>query len=187
MCFVKSGTGIACGLLLLTGCGRSAPPPAPAGKAATNAGPQLHLNRAQPKLPTIKLWVGKEELTVEVARAVTEVATGMMYRTNLAENEGMLFVFSRPHRPGFYMRNTTVPLSCAYLDPEGAIVELHDLKPLDETPVEAGTGNIQYVLEVPQGWFQRHQVGPGAVITTTQGSFREMNWATLKPRRTVTP
>jgi len=128
---------------------------------------------AQPKLQTLKLYVGAETVNTELAMTQLQVATGMMFRKDMAENEGMLFVFARPHRTSFYMKNTTVPLTAAYIDSEGVILELHDLKPLDETPVEAGTDKVQYVLEMKQGWFKRHNVAPGAVITTERGRLKE--------------
>lgn len=174
--------------LLTAGCGgRSAePPPAPqsprttpvAGEKATPPGagtPQRHPNgyllTAQPKLPTLKLWIGAHELTAELAVNATQIATGMMHRTEMAEEEGMLFVFPRPHRAAFYMRNTLIPLSCAYIDPDGVIREIHDMKPRDETPIEAATDEIQYVLETRQGWFERHGIKPGMVARTERGTF----------------
>lgn len=144
----------------------SAPPP------ATNP-PHLYLDHAQPKLPTIKLWLGAQEMVAEMALTQTQVATGMMYRKEMGENDGMLFVFPRPHRTAFYMRNTVVPLSAAYIDPEGTILEIHDLKPLEETPVEAGYDNIQFVLETPQGWFKKNNIGVGTVIRTERGSLHD--------------
>jgi len=128
---------------------------------------------AQPKLQTLKLYVGAETVNTELAMTQLQVATGMMFRKDMAENEGMLFVFARPHRTSFYMKNTTVPLTAAYIDSEGVILELHDLKPLDETPVEAGTDKVQFVLEMKQGWFKRHNVAAGAVITTERGRLKE--------------
>lgn len=139
----------------------------------------MHLDHAQPKLKTLKLWLGDQEIAAEVALTITEISTGMMFRTNMAENEGMLFVFSQPHQASFYMKNTTVPLSVAYIDPEGAILEIHDLKPLDETPVEAKSDQVQYTLEMTQGWFARHRIAPGAVIRTEFGKLG----AAFTPRR----
>jgi uncharacterized membrane protein (UPF0127 family) len=118
--------------------------------------------------------LGNQEITAEVALTLTEIATGMMFRTNLADNEGMLFVFNVPHRAAFYMKNTYLPLSAAYIDPEGIILEIHDLQPLDETPVEARSDQVQYVLEMRQGWFDRHGIGPGALVRTELGSLREV-------------
>lgn len=155
------------------GCRQSAPSPAPAPPApASNAG-QIYLNHAQPKLTTVKVWLGTNELETEVAVTMQQLATGMMYRTNLAENAAMIFVFPQPHQTSFYMRNTLLPLSGAYVDPDGVILEIHDLKPKDETPVLADTDQVQYVLEVNQGWFGRHNVATGAVLRTQFGSLRE--------------
>ena len=144
-------------------------PPPP---LATNP-PHLYLDQAQPRLPTIKLWLGAQEMVAEMALTQTQVATGMMYRKEMGTNDGMLFVFPRSHRTAFYMRNTVVPLSAAYIDPEGTILELHDLKPIDETPIEAGSDNIQFVLETPQGWFKKNNIGVGTVIRTERGSLQE--------------
>lgn len=165
----------------LLGCTREAP--AKPVEAPGASMPSLHLSRAQPKLPVLKLGVGSAELVAEVARTSTELATGMMFRTNLAEGEAMLFVFARPFRASFYMKNTTVPLDCAYLDSEGAIQEIHALKPLDETPVESQSSNIQYVLETPHGWFQRHEIRPGMVVATAAGPLPRIDWTTLRPAR----
>ncbi len=130
--------------------------------------------QAQPKLPVIRLWLGANELKAEVARSASEIATGMMHRTKMAENEAMLFVFSRPRRASFYMRNTILPLSCAYIGSDGAILEIHDMKPLDETPIVASTDQVQYVLEVNQGWFKNHRVGIGTVLSTEKGPLRKI-------------
>lgn len=132
-----------------------------------------HLLHAQPKLPTLKVWVGSEELMTEIAREPVQIATGMMYRTNMPENTAMLFVFSVPGPKNFYMRNCVVPLSAAYIEPDGTIAEIVDLQPGDEVGVQSHSSNLQYVLEVPQGWFIRHNVNTGAVVRTEQGSLQE--------------
>ena len=167
-------------LLLAFGCmgckdSRSSPPsstpPAPSAAAAKSG--QLHLDHAQPKLQTLKVWLGTNELETELALSVQQLATGMMFRTNMAENEAMLFVFGEPCQASFYMKNTIIPLSLAYIDPVGVILELHDLQPKDETAVPAASDQVQYVLEVPQGWFTRHHVATGAVVRTSRGGLRE--------------
>jgi hypothetical protein len=66
-----------------------------------------------------------------------------------------------------------IPLSCAYLNREGVILELHDMKPQDETPIPADSREVQYVLETAQGWFERNQVGAGTLVQTDKGSLRE--------------
>ena len=129
--------------------------------------------RAQPRLQTMKLYIGAEVVTTELALTRDEVQTGMMFRKSMPEDEAMLFVFAVPHRVSFYMRNTTVPLTAAYMDSEGTILELHDLQPLNETPVPAGVDNIQFVLEMNQGWFKRHNINPGVVISCETGRLRD--------------
>jgi len=175
------------GLMVLLGLGCGAKPSgsdrAASAPAADPSRDYAALDHAQPQLPTIKLWLGDQELVTEVARRPHEIMTGMMYRTNIAENEAMLFVLPGPQRASFYMRNTTVPLSAAYLDPEGTILEVHDLVPLEEKPVEAASPNVLFVLETSQGWFQRHQLGAGTVVRTPFGPLRSMDWGLLAPRR----
>lgn len=121
----------------------------------------------------MKLWLGAKEITAELAITEVQIMTGMMFRKEMAESEGMLFVFSQPQRTSFYMKNTYVPLSCAYIDTEGVISEIHDLEPLNETPVPAKTKNIQFVLEVKRGWFERNGIGVGGVVRTEHGSLPE--------------
>lgn len=125
----------------------------------------------QPKLPTIKLWVGTNEVTAELAATDAQIAVGMMRRTNMAEMDGMLFLFARPGQRAFYMRNTVLPLTCAYIDPEGTILETYDMKPLDETPLPSKSDQVQYVLEMNQGWFERHGIKPGVAVSTERGTF----------------
>src|SRR5262245_20547799 len=107
-----TGLTLTAAVVLVIACEKqaSAPPPAP---PQADEGPV----RAQPRLKTLKLWLGSEEMVAELALTFEQVQTGMMFRTNMAEQEGMLFVFSRPHRAGFWMKNTLLPLSCAYIDP----------------------------------------------------------------------
>ena len=81
----------------------------------------------------------------------------MMFRKEMNENEAMLFVFAQPFHASFYMRNTIIPLSCAYLDTEGEILEIHDLKPMDETPIELRerplcSGNQTRMVRPEQDW-----------------------------------
>jgi uncharacterized membrane protein (UPF0127 family) len=159
------------GAVVLVGCNDSTPPAAPPKPDRDPV--HGHLNYAQPKLPTIKVWLGAEELLTEVARTEVQIATGMMFRTTMAENEAMLFVFPYPDRRSFYMRNCTVALSAAYITPDGTIAEIVDLEPGNEIPVPSDSSNIQFVLEVPQGWFSRHNISPGAALRTEKGTLQE--------------
>ena len=156
-------------LLMGSSCQPTAAPPAAVVPAASSSSP----TRAQPKLPTIKLWLGAQELVSELALSSLQIQTGMMFRTNLAENAGMLFVFSDRDRRGFWMKNCPHPLSCAYIDSEGVILETYDMKPHDESPILSKSDQIQYVLEVNQGWFKRNSIAAGAVIRTERGALRE--------------
>lgn len=171
------------GLLLLAGCQPADQAPASPPSVSRREPGQLYLNQAQPRLATLKLWIGSQEVETEIARRVPEIATGMMYRTNVVDGTGMLFVFARPEPRSFYMRNTLVPLSIAYIDPAGEIVEIHNMNPKDETPVDSASDRVQYALEVPQGWFDRTGIKPGMLVTTSKGRLPDVNWATLQPRR----
>jgi len=180
---VNSGTRIGFVLLpaaLLVGCTGCDKSNSTSNSVSTAQPPLLqidpirgHLLHAQPKLPTVKVWVGSEELITEIAREPVQIATGMMYRTNMPENTAMLFVFSTPGPKNFYMRNCVVPLSAAYIGPDGTIAEIVELQPGDERGVQSQSSNLQYVLEVPQGWFIRHNVNTGAVVRTERGSLWE--------------
>lgn len=129
--------------------------------------------QAQPKLQTIKLWIGSEEMIAELALTPVQQQTGMMYRTNMAENTGMLFPLPYTQRASFWMKHCPLPLSAAYIDPEGIIQEIHDLQPHNTNGVVAASENIRYVLETPQGWFQRHNIREGVSIRTEQGSLQQ--------------
>ena len=144
-----------------------------ASTPASPAAPPIP-TQAQPRLQTIKLWVGSAEMITELALTGREQQTGMMFRTNMAENEGMLFPFAQPERASFWMKNTVLPLSAAYISPAGEILEIHDLKPNDTNEVVAATANILYVLETPQGWFARNHVNTGAVITSERGPLNTL-------------
>jgi uncharacterized membrane protein (UPF0127 family) len=116
---------------------------------------------AQLELPAITLRVGKKAVTAEVADEPQERATGLMFRKDLAPDSGMLFVMPAPEPAAFWMRNTKLPLSVAYISPSGVILEIHDLEPLNEAPVTSSFANIAYALEMQRGWFGRHGILPG--------------------------
>ena len=154
--------------------GQGTAPVAPS-QAPSTPGPAVQISQPRghphPKLPVLKLWVGTNEVAAEIAATLDQIRTGMMFRTNMAEMEGMLFIFPQPQQVAFYMRNTLIPLSCAYIDPEGTIIEIYDMKPLDETSIQSKSHEIQYVLEMKQGWFERHGIKPGVAISTERGTF----------------
>ena len=118
----------------------------------------------QPKLETTPLVIEGKTLVAEVADDDTERETGMMFRKTMAAGEAMLFVFDRPQQASFWMKNTLLPLSVAYVNGIGMILEIHDLKPGDEKPVSSTFDTIAYAIEVPQGWFGKNAILPGATV-----------------------
>lgn len=100
------------------------------------------------------------EIEVETADDDAERAQGLMFRESLGENCGMIFVFDEEEPLSFWMRNTLVPLSIAYIDADGGIVSIHDMEPLDETSVPSESP-AQYALEVNQGFFEENSVEAG--------------------------
>ena len=106
------------------------------------------------------------EHTVQVELAVTpsQRQQGLMFRDHLDEEKGMLFIFPAQSAGGFWMRNTYVALDIAYIGADGRVQEIRAATPLDETPLTPAQP-YRYVLEVNQGWFERHGLGVGAQVT----------------------
>jgi len=155
------------GATLVGGCRKADAPPK---KPSLD---DLLPHQAQPKLPTIKLWLGPAEINAEMAVTSREEMTGMMFRTNVAENEGMIFVMPEPQQASYWMKNCYVPLSIAYIAPDGTIREIHHLEPQNTNAVVSATDDIQFALETAQGWFKRHDVGVGMVVRTERGSLQQ--------------
>jgi uncharacterized protein len=128
----------AAALAALMGCG--------AGKAAAE-GPN-------PTLRAVELRIGGAAVSAELARTASEREKGLMFRKSLAEGSGMLFVFEGDQRVGFWMKNTTIPLSLAYIGSDKVIKQIVDLEPLSLASVQSER-SIRYALEVPRGWFGR--------------------------------
>ncbi len=166
------------GAVLLGGCGRP-----DGGAPSAPRSPATGSQSAQPKLPTVQVWLGTEEIEAEVALTRTQIETGMMFRTNLTDHEGMLFVFPSPHRAAFWMKNVPIPLTCAYIDPDGTILELHDMRPQDTNSIVADSDRVQFVLEMAHGWFGRHQVNTGALVRTEMGPLLDTFLGTGGGRR----
>jgi uncharacterized membrane protein (UPF0127 family) len=103
------------------------------------------------------------EVEVEIADDDPERQRGLMERTELAENAGMLFVFEEEQPRSFWMRNTLIPLSIAYISADGIIVDIQDMQPLDETS-RPSAAPAQYALEVNQGFFAERGIGVGEVV-----------------------
>ncbi len=125
--------------------------------------------QAQPKLQTMKIYIGSLEMVAELAITPDQIRTGMMYRTKMDENGGMLFVLPYTQQAAFWMKHCPYPLSVAYIDPDGVIQEIHPLEPHNTNSVVAATDNIRFALETPRGWFDKHGVKPGVAIATEHG------------------
>jgi uncharacterized membrane protein (UPF0127 family) len=123
--------------------------------------PAFALTPPQATLPTIRLSIGSTTVKAEVADEPGERSSGLMGRKELADGEGMLFVFAEPQPLSFWMHDTLVPLSIAYINAQGVIREIHDMKPLDENTAQSMFRDLLYALEVPQGWFERNNILPG--------------------------
>ncbi len=154
--------------LALVGCDQPSTPAA--GPAAVPPGIPT---RAQGRLQKARLLIGSKEVIAELAVTAEQVQTGMMFRTNMAPDDGMLFVFGQPHQASFWMKNTYLPLTTAYIDPEGVIREIHDFHPTNEVAVVAGIPDVQYVLEMNRDWFKSNNIPVGTRIATERGSLRD--------------
>jgi uncharacterized membrane protein (UPF0127 family) len=106
------------------------------------------------------------EITVELARTDEERAQGLMFRKTLPDGQGMLFVFDRDQQLSFWMKNTVIPLSIAFIASDGHILEIKDMQPNDLNSVKSSR-SVRYALEVPQGWFDRVNVKAGDVVQLT--------------------
>jgi uncharacterized membrane protein (UPF0127 family) len=102
------------------------------------------------RLPTIKANVGGEEFRLEVARSDAEKARGLMHRRSLGAHQGMLFVYDADEHMSFWMKDTTIPLTLAFLSRDGQILQVAEMKPLSLKPVTSQWA-ARYVLELPLG------------------------------------
>jgi uncharacterized membrane protein (UPF0127 family) len=118
---------------------------------------------AQADLPEILLSVAGHKLTAEVAHTEPTRTEGLMHRRILPENRGMLFVFADVSRHAMWMMNTHVPLSVAFLDERGVILNIEDMKPHTQD-AHAAAKPAKYALEMNRGWFQKRGIRPGAKV-----------------------
>jgi uncharacterized membrane protein (UPF0127 family) len=105
-------------------------------------------------------------ISAEIAATEKEQAAGLMNRKSLPDGKGMLFVYTRDELMSFWMKNTLIPLSIAFIAYDGRILEIRDMKPRDLTPVRS-TRHVRYALEVPQGWFDRAGIAAGDRLILT--------------------
>lgn len=139
-------------------------PPARAQAAAPAEQPN-------PTLPRVEIQAGIHLIRAEVAADFGTRARGLMFRDRLGANQGMVFVFQEPSRQCFWMRNTRIPLSAAFIDDSGRIVNIADMQPLSEQS-HCSAQPVRYVLEMEQGWFARKGLKDGSRLTGPKGMFK---------------
>jgi len=119
-------------------------------------------------LPTIAMKIGNVPVEIEAALSTEEQAQGLMYRDSMPENHGMLFVYAKPQYMRFWMMNTKIPLSIAFIRDDGTISNIEEMKPYTGPlePVERYVSKQAciYALEMNQGWFAKHGVRAGDSI-----------------------
>jgi len=125
--------------------------------------PSLAQPVPQPRLPVTKLSVGIHAIHAEVANNEEERRQGLMYRTELPGNDGMLFVFEAPDVQCFWMRNTLLPLSIAFIADDGTVVNIEDMAPQTDDP-HCARKPVRYALEMAKGWFAQRGVKAGNKI-----------------------
>lgn len=112
-----------------------------------------------------QIQIGHEVLTVEIADTHETRSRGLMWRTELAEGQGMLFVYKTSDWQSFWMKNTLIPLSIGFFNEQRILVQIIDMDPpIQGKPLTTYNSRtpVRYALEVPQGWFERHEIKPGA-------------------------
>ena len=124
----------------------------------------MALEQPQTGLPMLAIQAGMHLIQAQVAATPDQRATGLMYRRDMPPNEGMLFVFDVPAIQCFWMKNTLLPLTAAFVADDGTIVNLADMKPqtLDS---HCSTKPVRYVLEMNQGWFSKRNIQSGYRLT----------------------
>ncbi len=122
--------------------------------------PQSAAAQVNKGLPLVELTIGKAKLRAEVAADNNTRTVGLMNRFSLQPDHGMLFVFAQSQPLAFWMKNTYVPLSIAYIDAQGVILNILDMKPHDES-THPSAGAALYALEMKQGWFKDRGIVAG--------------------------
>lgn len=137
--FLRTALSIAIGLSATIACGQQTP---------------------QTQLQRITLTAGIHQIDTQVALTPEQHQIGLMYRTEMPQGEGMLFVFPSPSKQCFWMKNTVLPLTAAFVADDGSIVNLEDMKP-QTTDSHCSLKPVRYVLEMNQGWFSKKGIKAG--------------------------
>jgi uncharacterized membrane protein (UPF0127 family) len=116
------------------------------------------------ELSMVRVVVKGHDLTIELATTPEARSCGLSLRDSLPENRGMLFVYAEPEILTFWMKNTRMPLSIAFIDVAGRVVSIQKMNPFPTTTVFASPVPALYALEVNQGWFEENGVGVGDIV-----------------------
>ena len=134
------------------------------GLAVALGQPSLAQNAPQTDLARVKLSAGIHVIDAQVAATPEQRSTGLMFRQNMPQSEGMLFVFEQAAPQCFWMKNTLLPLTAAFVADDGTIVNLADMKP-QTTESHCSTQPVRYVLEMNQGWFSKKGIRAGFTLS----------------------
>jgi uncharacterized protein len=126
----------------------------------------LAQEEAQTNLPRVKLTAGIFQINAQVAATPDQRQTGLMHRREMPQMEGMLFVFEHATQQCFWMKNTLIPLTAAFVADDGSIVNLADMNP-QTTDSHCSKKPVRYVLEMNQGWFSKKGLKSGSKLGGT--------------------
>ncbi len=150
-------------VLLFVGCGNRSQASKPQEKPA-----QPQSTKGDVTFPRKDIYVGGKKINVEIADTVDRRTRGLMFRTSMPENEGMLFIFEQSEPLGFWMRNTKIPLAIAFITTDLTIINIEEMVPasdIDQDPPQYySKGPALYALEMNKGWFDRNKFKAGAKI-----------------------
>ena len=125
--------------------------------------PLARAQDAPQKLPAVQLSAGMHLIKAEVAETQEQRAIGLMHRRSMPVNEGMLFVFEQPQVQCFWMKNTLLPLSIAFVTDDGSIVNIADMQPMSEAS-HCSAKPVRFALEMNQGWFAKRALKAGTKL-----------------------
>ncbi len=126
--------------------------------------PALAQDTPQTNLPRIKLQAGMYQIDTQVAQTSEQRSIGLMFRAEMPQHEGMLFVFEQPAKQCFWMKNTLLPLTAAFVADDGTIVNLVDMQP-QTTDSHCSDKPVRFVLEMHQGWFAKKGIKAGSRLS----------------------
>lgn len=126
----------------------------------------VNMKQGPPK-NSVKLEMGGKEVTLEVAATEAARALGLMKRKTMTKDHGMIFIYREPQIMSFYMRNTWIPLSIAFLKSDGTVVNIEEMRPNTESPSHMSKGYCRYAIEMNKGWFAEHGIKAGDKIALT--------------------